>query len=163
MGMKLKMKDRLDEAMKLAKEEDSWVELVSIVGIRLHRDGAVHFGGKDDYVSRWQYAFVKDRGDAGPPKWVTVLYWMNGEKPHIDPNAGNCSDTIPFEEDIIQRLEDSPELTTIFHQQPDFKPMGGYDGDVIIYKMERPMAPMAIIQNWKGQGLMIDPVTLEKI
>jgi hypothetical protein len=162
MVLKLKMRDRLDEAIKLAKEIDSWAMLSSIVGLKVHQDGAVHLGeAKDDYISRWQYAFMNDMGGDAPTKYITVLYWMDGKTPHVDKKAGNVSDTVPFEDDLIPKLEDSDSLAAKFNQQPNFKTLGGYDSDCVIYRMDKPMLPLAIVTNWKGQSLMIDPVEME--
>lgn len=164
MALILKMHDRLAEAMKLVKDIDSWAMLSSIVGIKVHRDGAVHLGEKkDDYISRWQYAFMNDMGGDAPTRYITVLYWMEGKDPHIDKKAGNVSDTVPFEEDIIPKLENSNSLVAMFNQQAGFKTLGGYDNDTVVYRMDKPMLPMAIVSNWKGQTMIIDPVEMEII
>lgn len=164
MVLNLRMHDRLAEATKLALEVDSWAMLSSVVGIGVHKDGAVHLGEeKDDYISRWQYAFMNDMRGEAPPRYITVLYFMDGKTPHLDKKAGNVSDTVPFDKDIIPRLENSDAIVAKFHQQPDFKLMAGHSNDVVVYRMERPMAPIAIVSNWKGQSIIMDPVEMDII
>jgi hypothetical protein len=128
----------------------------------LHRDGTVHLGDPEDYVSRWQYAFMDDKDDEEPPQFITVLH-ISPNEINIDKNAGNVVHGIPFDDDIISQLKDSDKLAKVYHRPQDVKRMKGKDNDCVLYFMEKMMAPVAILQNWKGQFLKIDPVTLEKI
>ena len=66
--------DRLDEALALAAEVDSRARLVRIFGLGLHADGRVRLSAPDDWISRWEYAFVVGGEDEGPLRHVTVLY-----------------------------------------------------------------------------------------
>jgi hypothetical protein len=157
----LKMRDKLDEAIELAKEVNPAAKLVRISGLGINKNGTVSFEKHDDYVSRWEYAFCDDKDGEAPPQFVTVLYWIGGQG-MVDPNAGNVSNEIHFDTEMIPQLKDSDVLARLFHNSKDYKKMCGNHADVIIYYMEKMMAPVAIIQNWKSQFLRLDPVSLER-
>lgn len=162
MTFKLMMKDRLKDAMSEAEKVNPRALLVSVFGLGLHPDGTVRLGEPDDYFSRWQYAFCDDMGGEEPPQYITVIYMCKGE-PMVDSNAGNVIHTVPFEDDIVDRLANSGRIVDIFQRQPGHKKMKGTDNDCIIYYMERMMAPIAVLANWKNQMLRVDPVELEVI
>ena len=160
MVLKLMMRDRLDEAIGKAESVNPKARLVSIVGIGLHGDGSIHLGDKKDHVSRWQYAFRDHKDEDEPPQDITVIYIYSGE-PLVDENAGNVTHDEPFETEMISNLSNSKRLVDLFNEQPGFKPMAGDINDVIVYFMEKMLAPVALIMNWKGQMLRVDPLTME--
>jgi hypothetical protein len=159
--MKLKMRDKLGEAVRLAAEVNPEARLVRIVGIGLYDDGTVHLENPDDYMSRWEYAFKDDKDGESPPVCVTVLYWTTGER-LVDKNAGNVSwDLEYFDDEILSELLDSDALAEVFADQENFKRLAGSGNDVIAYTMRRALDPVAVIQNWKSQQLMLDPLSGE--
>ena len=160
--LKLKMRDKLDEAMRLAAEVNPEVKLVRITGLGIHPDGTVHLGRVGDYISRWEYAFMDNKEGEAPPEFVTVLYWQSGA-PHVDPRAGNVSVMEYFDEEIIPELRDSDALVERFHDQPEHKAMCGHQNDVIAYSMRRALDPVVVLQNWKGQSWRMDPISLDAI
>jgi hypothetical protein len=156
--MRLKMKDKLDEALSLAAEINLEARLVRIIGIGVHQDGTVHLDNPNDYESRWEYAFKDDKDGESPPLCLTVLYYNAGQR-LVDKNAGNVPwDMEYFDEEIIDELRDSDDLAELFADEDDFKPLSGSGSDVILYTMRRALDPVAIISNWKGQNLMLDPI-----
>lgn len=159
---RLKMRDRLDQAIRLALEINPEAKLVRISGLGVHADGAVELGRPNDYISRWEYAFMDDREGEAPPFFVSVLYYASGE-PLVTPNPGNVTQSETFDEEIIPELQDSDALVEIFNDQPDYKPMGGYQQDALVYSMRRALDPIVIMQNWKGQFLRLDPISLDII
>jgi len=160
MGFRLMMRDRLEEAMDKAKAVNPRARLVSIIGIGVHSDGTVHLGDRNDHVSRWQYAFRDHKDGEEPPQDITVLYIYSGE-PMVADKAGNVTHDEPFEMDVIGALANSKTLVDLFNGQPKFKPMTGDINDVIIYYMEKMLAPVALMMNWKKQNLRVDPTTME--
>lgn len=157
--MQLKMRDKLDEALRLAAEINPEAHLVRIIGIGVHEDGTVHLDNPSDYESRWEYAFKDDGDGESPPACITVLYYHTGQR-LIDKNAGNVPwDMEYFDEEIIDELKDSDELAEIFADEDDFKALSGSGSDVILYTMRRALDPIVIISNWKGQHLMMDPIS----
>lgn len=156
--MQLKMRDKLEEALRLVAEINPEARLVRIIGIGVHEDGTVHLGNSRDYESRWEYAFKDDKDGESPPVCITVLYY-NADERLIDENAGNVPwDMEFFDEEIIDELKDSDELAEIFADEDDFKPLAGSGHDVILYTMRRALDPVVMICNWKGQNLMLDPI-----
>jgi hypothetical protein len=159
--MQLKMRDKLDEALRLVAKINPEARLVRIIGIGVHQDGTVHLDNSRDYESRWEYAFKDDKDGESPPVCITVLYYNFNER-LVDENAGNVPwDMEYFDEEIIDELKDSDELAEIFADQDDFKPLGGSGRDVVLYTMRRALDPVVMISNWKGQHLQLDPISLE--
>jgi hypothetical protein len=159
MPLRLKMRDRLDEAIRLAAEVNRQAQLVKITGLGLQPDGCVHLGKAVDWVSRWEYAFMDDKDGQAPKQYITVLY-LQDAKPIVDPRAGNVAEIKEyFDEELIPILKDSHELVGIFHEQPDYKKMAGTAEDFIVYSMRRMLDPLATICNWDGQFLRLDPVS----
>jgi hypothetical protein len=159
--MQLKMRDKLDEALRLAAEVNPEAQLVRIIGIGVHDDGTVHLDNPNDYESRWEYAFKDDHDGESPPACLTVLYYHTGQR-LIDKNAGNVPwDMEYFDEEIIPELKDSDELSEVFAEEDDFKPLSGSGSDVILYTMRRALDPVVMINNWKGQHLQLDPISAE--
>jgi hypothetical protein len=157
---KLKMQDKLEEAIRLAARVNTDAGLVRIFGLGLHPDGTVRPGQADDYYSRWEYAFVDDKEGEAPPQCITVLYWGRDD-PHVDPKAGNVDSKLEiFDEETLSGLHDSDEITGLFCDHSDYKPPAGTSDDFILYTMRRLYDPQVIIQNWKGQTLILDPVEM---
>jgi hypothetical protein len=153
------MRDRLDEAIRLAAKVNRQANLVKIIGLGLHPDGCVHLRNPDDWVSRWEYAFMDDKEGQAPRQYITVLYLQDGDA-IVDSQAGNVAGIKEyFDEELIPILKDSHELVDIFHDQHDYKKMAGTAEDFIVYDMRRMLDPLATLLNWDGQFLRLDPVS----
>jgi hypothetical protein len=66
-----------------------------------------------------------------------------------------------FDDEILSELLDSDALAEVFADQENFKRLAGSGNDVIAYTMRRALDPVAVIQNWKSQQLMLDPLSGE--
>jgi hypothetical protein len=135
-GTILKMRDKLDEAIRLASGVSPEVNLIRITGLGIHSDGTVQLGRPNDFVSRWEFAFMDDKEGEAPPFFVSVLYLKPG-KPLVTPSAGNVMQSEYFDEEVIPELHDSDALVELFNDQPDYKPMGGNNQDAMVYSMRR--------------------------
>lgn len=158
---KVKMKDRLNDAIRMAKEMNPAAKLVRITGLALNADGTIMLGEQGKFIPRWEYAFMDDKNGEAPPVFMTVLY-MAPKAPLKTPNAGNVSDTGIIPDEQVQMLADSDIVATVFNSIPGNKPCGGYDNDCISYIIQDEL-PTVIVMNWKGQSARFDPFTLETI
>jgi len=151
------MKDNLERALALVAEKNPDARLVCISGVGLHPDGRVRPAAPRDWLSRWQYAFCDDRGGEAPPRFYTVLY-LFADGPRLDENAGNVTETEPFDDETLSVMADSDRLVEIFREQPGFQPPAGSGDDLLVITMRRMFDPVAYLSNWKGQSLVLDPL-----
>lgn len=154
----VRMKDRLNDALAAARQVNPAAKLCRIFGLGLRADGSILLGEPGKFVPRWEYAFVDGREGKAPPRYVTVLY-LSPRTPLVDPNAGNVTSAEPFPPWAVPILADSDVLAAAFSAQAGHEPMGGFDDDSLLYHVDNG-EPGAVMGNWKGQHLRLDPVTV---
>jgi hypothetical protein len=158
---KFKMRDKLEEAMKRAKEKNPNAKLVRIFGMNLNPDGTVMLGQQGKFTPRWEYAFMDDKNGEAPPQFISVLY-MAPKVPMVNNNAGNVSEMPPFSDEQLSMLANSDVAATVFTSMPDYKPFIGADNETIVYIIQD-NKPVIHLTNWKGQMVRLDAITLEKV
>ena len=156
----LTLRERLVEALALAAEVDRRARLVRILGLGLHADGRVRLGAPDDWISRWEYAFIVGDEDGESLGYITVLY-LSPDGPRVDPHAGNVSETEFFDDEVIDGLHDSDRLVKAFNRRFCSHPMAGGEDDVLLITMRRMLDPIAVMYNGNGDQMRLDPVSLE--
>jgi|GEM_PF-6465970 len=158
---KFKMRDKLEEALKRAKEKSPAAKLVRIFGLNLNSDGTVLLGKQGNYTARWEFAFMDDKNGEAPPQFLTVMF-LAPKVPMVDEHAGNVSEMPPFSDEQIGMLANSDVAVTVFTSMPDHKPFGGNDNESIVYMVQDGKAVIHL-NNWKGQNVRLDAITLEKV
>jgi len=158
---KFKMKDKLEEAIKRAREKNPAAKLVRIFGLNLNPDGTVMLGQQGKFTPRWEYAFMDDKNGEAPPQFITVLF-MAPKVPMVNNNAGNVSQMPPFSDEQLGMLANSDLAATIFSTIPGNKPFIGADNESITYIIQDGK-PVVHLCNWKGQIIRLDAITMEKM
>ena len=158
---KFRMKDKLEEAIKRAKEKNPAAKLVRIFGMNLNPDGTVMLGQQGKFTPRWEYAFKDDKNGEAPPQFITVLF-MAPKVPMVNANAGNVSDMPSFSDEQLGMLANSDLAAKAFLAIPDYKPFIGNDNESIVYLIQD-NKPVIHLTNWKGQMVRLDAITLEKL
>ena len=157
---KVKMKDKLDEAIAKAKAKNPACKLVRIFGLAIESDGNITLGQQGKFTPRWEYAFMDDKNGEAPAQFLTVLY-LAPKVPLVSDNAGNVGNKEPFKEETIPMIADSSVLASVFNIQEGYKHLNGNDSDSVIYYVDHG-SPVVVISNWNGQCLRLDPFTLNK-
>lgn len=157
---KFKMRDKLEDAIKRAKDKNPAVKLVRIFGLNLNSDGTVLLGKQGNYTARWEFAFMDDKNGEAPPQFITIMF-LAPKVPMVNENAGNVSQMPPFSDEQLGMLANSDVAVTVFSAIPDNKPFIGGDNESIVYIIQNDR-PVIHLTNWKGQMVRLDAITLEK-
>ena len=125
-----RMRERLEEAIRLAAAEDPAARLVTIIGNGLSADGTAGLDEAASYSHRWVYGFFNAASRVRlTVSWLTSAH--NRSIPWVDPSAGNISAEDPIADPA--RLADSDVVAAAFATDPACAPLVGDGGDQMVY------------------------------